>query len=227
MQRKSLVFGLLVIGLGVFWMLHNFGWVSESIWDVVWSWQMLLIAIGVINIASDGSRGLGWILVAVGGFFMIAEYYDLDVTFRRAFWPALLIVIGLFLIFGNHFRFRRHKAFSVSKGEDFIEEVSVFGGRDRIVHSEAFRGAKIVSVFGGSKLDMSRVTLAPGVVEIEIVSIFGGSTILAPADWNVKMEVLNIFGGYGDKRMISQVDYNKTVVVKGVAIFGGGEIKSF
>jgi hypothetical protein len=48
-----------------------------------------------------------------------------------------------------------------------------------------------------------------------------------PTDWNVKLEVFNIFGGYGDKRVRGQVDFNKTVIVKGVAIFGGGEIKSY
>ena len=226
MRRKSLVFGLLVMGAGLVWLMHNFGWISGSAWEVIWSWQMLLISIGVINVANDGSKGFGWVLIAIGGFFMINEFYDLPFTFKRAFWPALLIAIGLFLIFGSR-KWHHRKPFSVSQGEDFIEEVAVFGGGDRIIHSEAFRGGRVVSVFGGSKIDMTRVILAPGNVEIEIVSIFGGSTIIAPPDWNIKLEVFNIFGGYSDKRMPSQVDYSKTIVVKGVAIFGGGEIKSF
>jgi predicted membrane protein len=225
-KRKSLVFGLLVLGLGFVWLLHNFGIIGERAWDVIFSWQMLLIAIGVVNIANDSNRGFGWILVAIGGFFMVSEYYDLPTSFRHVFWPALLIVIGLVLIFGSAKIFRR-RDFTLSKGEDFIEEVAVFGGHDRYVNSKAFRGGKIVSVFGGSKLDLTKVDLAEGHVEIEIVSIFGGSTIIMPTDWNVKLEVFNIFGGYGDKRIRGQVDFNKTVVVKGVAIFGGGEIKSY
>jgi predicted membrane protein len=226
MKTKSLVFGLFVLGLGFTWLLHNFGIISDRAWDVIFSWQMLLIAIGVINISNDSSRGIGWILVAIGGFFMVSEYYDLPTTFRHVFWPALLILIGLVLIFGTGKVFRR-RDFTISKGEDFIEEVAVFGGRERIVNSQAFRGGKIVSVFGGSKIDLTKAELAPGHVEIEIVSIFGGSTLLLPTDWNVKLEVFNIFGGYGDKRVRGQVDFNKTVTVKGVAIFGGGEIKSY
>ena len=225
-KRKSLVFGLLVLGLGLAWLLHNFGMIGDRAWDVIFSWQMLLIAIGIVNISNDANRGIGWILIAVGGFFMVSEYYDLPTSFRHVFWPALLIIIGLVLIFGSAKIFRR-RDFTISKGEDFIEEVAVFGGRERYVHSLAFRGGKIVSVFGGSKLDLTKAQLAEGNVEIEIVSIFGGSTLLMPADWNVKLEVFNIFGGYGDKRVRSQVDFNKTVVVKGVAIFGGGEIKSY
>jgi predicted membrane protein len=225
-KRKSLVFGLLVLGLGFVWLLRNFGMISERAWDVIFSWQMLLIAIGIVNIANDSRRGIGWILIAIGGFFMVSEYYDLPTSFQHVFWPALLIIIGLVLIFGSSKIFRR-RDFTIFKGEDFIEEVAVFGGHDRYVNSKAFRGGKIVSVFGGSKLDLTKVELAEGHVEIEIVSIFGGSTLIMPAEWNVKLEVFNIFGGYGDKRMRGQVDFNKTVVVKGVAIFGGGEIKSY
>jgi len=226
LQRKSLVFGLLVLGLGIAWLLHNFGVIGENAWDIIFSWQMLLIAIGIVNVANDSSRGIGWILIAIGGFFMISEVYDLPSSFRHVFWPALLIVIGLVLIFGTSKLFRR-RDFTISKGEDFIEEIAIFGGGDRNVNSKAFRGGKMVSIFGGSKVDLTKVELAPGNVEIEIVSIFGGSTLLVPSDWNVKLEVFNIFGGYGDKRVRGQVDFNKTIVVKGVAIFGGGEIKSY
>jgi predicted membrane protein len=225
-KRKSLVFGLLVLGLGFAWLLHNFGMIGDRAWDIIFSWQMLLIAIGIVNIANDSNRGIGYILIAIGGFFMVSEYYDLPTSFRHIFWPALLIIIGLVLIFGSAKIFRR-RDFTISKGEDYIEEVAVFGGGDRYINSQSFRGGKIVSVFGGSKIDLTKAQLAEGRVEIEIVSIFGGSTLLMPADWNVKLEVFNIFGGYGDKRVRGQVDFNKTVVVKGVAIFGGGEIKSY
>ena len=225
MKRKSLTFGLLVLGLGLVWLLHNFGMIGDRTWEIIFSWQMLLIAIGVINVSNDSSRGIGWILIAIGGFFMVSDIYNLPMSFEHVFWPALLIMIGLVLIFGSSRIFRR-RDFTISKGEDFIEEVSIFSGRERIVNSLAFRGGKIVSVFGGSKIDLTKAELAQGNVEIEIVSIFGGSTLIIPSDWNVKLEVFNIFGGYGDKRIRGQVDFNKTVLVKGVALFGGGELKS-
>jgi len=227
MKRKSLVFGLLVLGLGVAWLSHNFGIMGDRTWDVIFSWQMLLIAIGIVNVANDSSRGIGWILIAIGGFFLVSDYYDLPTSFRHVFWPALLIIIGLVLIFGSGKLCRRGKDFTFSKGEDFIEEVAVFGGGDRVINSQSFRGGKIVTVFGGSKIDFTKAQLAEGPVEIEVVAIFGGSTLLMPTEWNVKLEVFNIFGGYGDKRVRGQVDFNKTVTVKGVAIFGGGEIKSY
>ena len=226
-KRKSLVFGLLVTGLGLAWLMHNFGIMGDRTWDVIFSWQMLLIAIGVINISNDSRHGFGWILIAIGGFFLVSDFYDLPLSFRHVFWPALLILIGLVLIFGSGRLFHHRRSHVISKGEDFIEELAVFGGGDRIVNSKAFRGGKIVSIFGGSKIDLTKVELAEGSVDIEIVSVFGGSTLLVPTDWNIKLEVFNIFGGYSDKRVRGQVDFNKTITVRGVAIFGGGEIKSY
>ena len=59
MKRKSLVFGLLVLGLGVAWLAKNFGIMGDRTWDIIFSWQMLLIAIGIVNISNDSSRGIG------------------------------------------------------------------------------------------------------------------------------------------------------------------------
>ena len=61
---------------------------------------------------------------------------------------------------------------------------------------------------------------------LEMICVFGGSTLIVPADWNVKVEMFSIFGGFEDKRVTGQVDYNKTLILKGVAIFGGGEVKT-
>jgi predicted membrane protein len=227
LQRKSMVIGLLVLGLGAFWLMRNFNIISEVTWDYIFSWQMLLIAIGLINVAGDGHKGFGWILMAVGGFFLLSDIFDWPVSFRNIFWPALLIVIGLFLIFGSQWRFKRSFQHSRTEGDEVIEDVSVFGGGERTIHAENFKGGEIISVFGGSKIDLTPSTLNPEGATIEIVAIFGGSTLLVPSDWNVKLEVFNIFGGFSDKRMKSQVDSNKVLIVKGVAIFGGGELKSF
>jgi predicted membrane protein len=227
LQRKSMVIGLLVLALGALWLMRNFGIIGEPTWDYIFSWQMLLIAIGVVNVAGEGHKGFGWILIAVGGFFLLNDIFDWPVTFRNVFWPALLIVIGLALIFGGQCKFRRRLQYKKTEGDDVLEDVSVFGGGDRTVNSTNFKGGEVISIFGGSKIDLTQATISPEGAEIEIVALFGGSTLLVPSDWTVKMEVFNIFGGFSDKRMKAQADTSKMLTVKGVAIFGGGELKSF
>lgn len=228
LQRKSMVIGLLVLGLGAFWLMRNFGIISEMAWGYIFSWQMLLIAIGLVNVVGEGHKGFGWVLIAIGGFFLLSDIFFWPVSFRHVFWPALLIIIGLFLIFGSKWRYKRRFQYNRTAGStDVLEDVSVFGGGDRTVHSDNFKGGEVVSVFGGSKIDLTHATISPEGAEIEIVAVFGGSTLLVPSDWTVKLEVFNIFGGFSDKRMRAQADTNKVLTVKGVAIFGGGELKSF
>jgi hypothetical protein len=68
--------------------------------------------------------------------------------------------------------------------------------------------------------------MAEGRHQLECVNIFGGSSMIVPSDWNIVVEVVSIFGGFADKRVPTVVDPTKTLIIKGVAIFGGGEIKN-
>ncbi len=226
-QGKSVGFGVLVIIAGLLLMARNTGFIDESMSRIVFSWEMLIVAIGVLNLFNHRSMWSGFILIVIGTFFLLVHYFHLPFTLWHIFWPVLIIFVGLSLIFGA-VRMRNHRFFHAASGsEDFFEDFAIFGGGERRVMSQSFRGGKMIAVFGGSKVDMSHAVLAPGNNLIEVVAVFGGTSILVPSDWNVKVEVFNIFGGFADKRIVSQVDYNKTLVIKGVTIFGGGEIRSF
>lgn len=225
LKRKSLAFGILVLALGIFWLAYNFGMISDQVWDHIISWPMLLIGIGLVNLFNGNGRGFGGILVLIGGFFLLDDIYDWPITFTKIFWPSLLILVGIFLLMGSRKIFRKGFAV-VGEGEDFIEEVSVFSGAEKVIHSKSFRGGKIVSVFGGSNINLTQAEMQPGTHMMEMVCVFGGSTLIVPPEWNVKVEVFSIFGGFEDKRIIGQIDYSKTLILKGVAIFGGGEVKT-
>ena len=67
-------------------------------------------------------------------------------------------------------------------------------------------------------------------MEIEVFAMFGGWTLVVPPTWQVKTDVISIFGGISDKRMIGPEnvrDNTQQLVVKGLVMFGGGEIKSY
>jgi hypothetical protein len=59
--------------------------------------------------------------------------------------------------------------------------------------------------------------------------VFGGCKLIVPADWEIKVEVNAVFGGFSDKRLnlptITEKS-GKILIIKGVAVFGGGEITS-
>jgi predicted membrane protein len=229
---KAAALGVLVIAAGLLLLARNTGFLNETVSRIIFSWEMLLIAIGVVNIFWRQSFWSGIILIGIGGFFLLVNFYHMPFSTWQVFFPALIIIVGLKMIFGpSHLERRMHKQpfFNQSVGsENFYEDIAIFGGGERKVVTPTFKGGRMVAAFGGSKIDLSHCNITPeDHPVIEIVHIFGGSTLLVPSDWNVKVEVFNIFGGYVDKRIASQIDYNKTLVIKGVTIFGGGEVKSY
>jgi predicted membrane protein len=229
---KAGALGVIVIAGGLLLLARNTGFLDPSVSRILFSWEMLLIAIGVINIFWRESIWSGVILIGIGSFFLLVNFYHMPFSTWQIFFPALIILAGLKMIFGpsrGAKNWQEHRMFNHTvANDDFFEDIAIFGGGERQVVTPNFKGGRMVAIFGGSKVDLTHSGIAAGDRPmIEAVSIFGGSTLVVPADWNVKVEVFNIFGAYADKRMASQIDYNKTLVIKGVTIFGGGEVKSF
>ncbi len=225
-SAKRLMTGVLLLGAGGLLLLSNFDLLSWRLEDVIFSWQMLLIAIGFISLAGRNYTG-AIILFAIGGFFLLPDIFtSLRIDFVSVFWPLVIIIVGLTLIFSRkHFVKPRNET---SHSEDYVDEMNIFGGSERILNSEFFEGGKITSIFGGSTVNLKNVKLKNGFAEIEMTSIFGGSKLYIPENWNVRIEATSIFGGINDKRQIGVTETvnTNTLVIKGVAIFGGGEIMS-
>jgi predicted membrane protein len=235
---RKVVFGLIIIVLGALLLADNFEGLSGYIRSIVFSWPMLFIAIGVLNLFGRRSSVTGLIFIMIGVFFLLPKiFFGINPDFTRMFWPLILIGIGVMIIvrrgrghehhhhhFHNHF----HDNTVSDLSECFIDEVNIFGGSKIKVVSQKFKGGKITSIFGGSELDFTNAQLAEGTNVIDMVCMFGGATLILPADWHVRSEVVSILGGFADKRIkISNVaSSDRELVIKGFAIFGGGEIKS-
>ncbi|MCD6346798.1 MAG: hypothetical protein J7L96_05190 [Bacteroidales bacterium] len=230
-SNSRTTWGLLLVLLGAVLMARVFNIFPYRVWDVIWSWQMILIVVGLFSLVNNQSKFIGIVLISLGVFFLVDDYWYFPEYLRKAFWPAVLILFGGYLILSPpKFLDRRHRKSADEDDRDFIDEVSIFGGGEKIVTSNQFKGGRITSIFGGSKINMMNSGLAVGSNILDTFSLFGGTTLIVPASWTVKMEVVSIFGGFSDKRerMPNLVfDQEKVLVIKGVAIFGGGEVKSF
>ena len=193
--------------------------------NIVFSWQMILIVLGVIFISSRESKSTGYILLAIGAFFIMPKFIDVPHFWRSLFWPSFLILAGLLIIFGRSRRPSHHQKIAGSD-EDILDDVAIFGGSDQILHSQNFQGGKITNIFGGAKYDMRKVVLAEGKNYLEITMIFGGSKFILPEGWDIKLEVTSVFGGFSDKRERSIIvpDSSRQLIIRGVALFGGGEL---
>ena len=226
--RKT--WGILLVIFGGILIANAFDLLPYRLRDIIWSWEMLLIVVGVFSLVNNQSKVIGIVLISLGTFFLVENYWDFPYYVRQAFWPSVVVVFGLYLILSPPRYFKGRKDRNKEDSRDFIDEVSVFGGGEKMVTSNEFKGGRITSVFGGSKINLMNSDLAVGENIIDTFSMFGGTTIIVPAGWNVRVEVAAIFGGFSDKRerMPNLVfDQEKVLVIKGLAIFGGGEVKSF
>ncbi|MGE5382309.1 MAG: LiaI-LiaF-like domain-containing protein [Omnitrophica WOR_2 bacterium] len=223
---KATVLGVILILFGGLYFMHQANMLDPRLWHVIFSWQMLLIAFGVLAL-SEKNYGWGTTLIVVGGMFLYKRYTGHPIDY---FWPILIIIAGLAILFvrpryWNQTNSGQSKE-GISEG-DVLNETAIFGGNDRIIRTENFKGGTVVSIFGGSKIDLTQANIQPGnTIYMGISSIFGGSTLIVPPDWNTKLEVTSILGGFSDKRYNVNVDKSKTLVIRGICIFGGGELKS-
>jgi len=112
--------------------------------------------------------------------------------------------------------------------DDYLDAVSVFGGVKKTILSKNFKGGEIVNVFGGAEIDFTQANIN-GHVVIDITQIFGGTKILVPANWRVVPDMSAVFASVDDKRMKTSApaDSDKILVLKGVSIFAGVDIRSY
>ena len=242
---KRLYFGVILIVLGVILILERLNLIPESMADLLISWHMLLVGIGILSLIG-GNRTAGTILIIIGGTFMIPELITVPHELRRIYWPLILVAIGVAILL----RRRDHQklesvyepiqdtvggdtsktAFS-SNSLNTFDDFVIFGGREIFINSQALAGGKATSIFGGIEFDLRKASLQSGGAIIDCVSVFGGCGFKIPMDWNVRNEVTTIFGAFTDKRgdtySDKYYDPSKTIVIKGVSIFGGIEVKHF
>lgn len=229
LQNNRVIIGIVLVLLGLFLVMRNTGVFPHFIDHIIFSWPMLLITIGlIITLGSSGGKTSGVIIMAVGGFFLIPlifrETFDVNM-----FWPAIFIIIGIVFIVSRRKGWNPQSSIQ-RVGDDYIDYVHIFSGGERQIVSDSFKGGKITAVFGGTEIDLTKAKLAPGISELEVACVFGGATIIVPDDWNVKIEVVPVLGGFGDSRKLHPgrtIDMSRQLIIKGAIVFGGGEIKSY
>jgi hypothetical protein len=258
-DKRHLV-GIILVLIGFVLILDNIRFFPDFIPWWIWSWPMLLIAIGAFSLLTSENQGPGIVLIGVGFVFLLSDilpdiwpgFFDWFIDDSRLFWYLIIIVVGLSLILRKRGAFQsgdrndRHsrrpgrRSFNgdndtpdastdfSSGSNDFLDELAIFGGGDKIITSDNFRGGRITTIFGGSDIVLLHSQLAPGINQIEVFSMFGGWTLRVPPNWQVKTEVVAIFGAVSDKRYIPDSvvkDNTRQLIIRGFVMFGGGEIK--
>ncbi len=228
------IVGLLLIGLGSVFLLDRMNLIPDYWRSIIISWPSLLIFIGVINLFKSNARIPGIILLIIGSAFLLPEIFNIPFETRHLILPIVLISIGLLIVFkARNIKPPRifHSESSSNNAQEKVEKIAIFGGGKRIITSQNLKGGNVSAIFGGLEIDLTEAELSEETAVLEIACIFGGVTIIVKPEWDVQVQVVSILGGFDDKRKVykksDEMASGKRLIIKGAAIFGGGEVKAY
>jgi predicted membrane protein len=222
--------GIILVAVGALLLAGNLGMIPKSIWSIIFQWPTIFAVIAIVNLSSRKFIPA----IVFGGlwaFFVLPDIVPgLHTDEIWKFWPVLLILAGLMFLNTNMKRkSNTPRGKRIDGSNDVIEEVVIFSGNIKRIESENFKGGEITSIFGGTELYFNNSKITTGGAVIELVNIFGGTKLIVPRDWNVRIEVVSIMGGFADKRVFfpGETSSPDILTIKGVTIFGGGELSNY
>jgi hypothetical protein len=220
---------LIVIGIGLLFLLNNLNiFFIHDIWRY---WPGILIAVGLVKMVDSphsNGRLTGGILVGVGGLFLADNLGFLNLTWG-SFWPLVLIGAGLLMLWSRLAPLPAGVP-NIPAGahEGALNENAVFGGVERKVSTDDFRGGHISTMFGGVDIDLRQAGMRGDSAALDINCIFGGVELKIPTNWIAISQVGAIFGGIGNHSAQPRADAPgvKRLYIKGSVVFGGVELKN-
>jgi len=138
-----LIAGSLPILFGLLFTLDNLGVVNAgSVFDY---WPVIPIVIGLVKVLQprhEGERTFGWILIAIGVFFLLQVFAFWHVRFA---WPVLLVVLGGFLVWRGLRRQAAPGEAALAPGS-LQHDFAFMGGVHRVVETSDYRGGDATAI---------------------------------------------------------------------------------
>jgi hypothetical protein len=114
----------------------------------------------------------------------------------------------------------------VRAGEGSNWIVSVMSGHDRKGRWRVGRHLKVISVMGGSSIDLNDAELTSDLTEITVFSVMGGSEVRIPEGLNVEISDFAFMGGNDVKVGEYMPDPGGPLVkIRMISIMGGSDVK--
>jgi cell wall-active antibiotic response 4TMS protein YvqF len=219
-----LIFGLIVMTLGVLWTLDNLGIVESD--QVIRWWPVVVIAIGASKLVGFATRRhLVWgVTFVIAGFLLLAGQLGLSHFGFEDLWPLILIVLGIQLV-TRAFR----GPMSTQASADPMARLSTFAvwsGIERKPASQEFQGGDVSAVMGGARIDLRGAKPIPEGAVLDLFVWWGGVELTIPEHWKVVNETNVLMGGIEDKTKVAPPDGRDVLILRGLVVMGGIELKN-
>lgn len=218
------LWGVILILCGIGLAGNAFHLWSFSIFFKGW-WTLFIIVPCVVNIAKKGFDPLPTAGLIIGLLFLLSAWGILPggVVFKL-FFPVMLVLIGCNILFKGSAQKKQFKDHTNAAHSDVPEYNAIFGGQTVRCDNEIFTGANLNAIFGGIDLKLGQAYLQEDVV-INCTAVFGGVDIRVPANVNVQVAGVPIFGGI-DNRVKNHTPDAPTIFINATCFLGGIDIKA-
>ncbi len=252
-NNNRVIMGVMLVAGGFLLLAYKLG---APIPKWIFSWEVLLIFLGILSGIKHRFHNAGWIImISIGSIFLIDEQMP-QLDLHEYIVPIIVIGVGaLFILRPKHSwefsrkrrEWRNNNRFgswgsnaqdsaaqeAADEGSitdaDYLKINSVFSGVKRTILSKNFKGGTVSCMFGGAEIDLTQADIN-GRVVLRIEQAFGGTKLMIPPHWNVQNEIDGAFHGVDDKRnynAASMPDPSKVLVLKGSCMFAGVDIRSY
>lgn len=102
--------------------------------------------------------------------------------------------------------------------------VSLFGGTRRTGRWPVPARITNLNVFGGTELDLRDAAFTSPTIDLSLLCMFGGVTVIVPPGVNVDCGVIAIFGGSDAPSTVPQPGA-PTLTLRGLCLFGGVKVE--
>lgn len=254
-SNDKIITGIFFLIVGVLLLANKMG---AGVPDWFFDWPSIIILIGIYTGVKHRFQNFSWLIITAIGTLFLVDHHFVPLNLKEYTLPIILIAVGfLFLTrprhkwhdeqywkhhYGRHRKNRWHDQWQDAQQQaaaarpdvinttdgEFIEVNAVFGSAKKMIFSKDFKGGEINCFMGGAEIDLTQADIQ-GHAVIEANQVFGGTKLVIPPHWDLKIEATSFFGGLEDKRppVAAQIDHSKVLIIKGANVFGGLEIKSY
>lgn len=221
--NPRLVMGVLIMLLGVVFLLDNMDVLESE--EILRFWPVVLVLLGlsqVLKPSTGAARAVGLVLIVAGVWLLLSELEFVDWDFWDM-WPVFLVLIGATLVW------RALGGGPSTSADSAAARVSAFAFLNHIVrrsNSKDFKRADLTAFMGGCELDLREAAIGDAGAVVDCFAMWGGIDIRVPRDWSVTCTVVPVLGGTEDNSHLPSVDVSKRLLVKGMVIMGGVEVKN-
>lgn len=206
-RRGKVMGGLMIVVAGSLYLARELG---AQIPDWIFTWKMLLVAMGLVTGVRHGFRHPVWIiLILIGGAFTLCDLYP-NMAVKSLLWPVLIIAFGLFIVFKprrkqrhmwhrhhwhNHHWHQQHQKREWKRWAEQQqrhgwnnpwEEMKETSSEEDYIDSTSF--------MGGVKKKILSKKFKGG----DVTNVFGGAEInlmQADIEGTATLDITNVFGG--------------------------------